>query len=139
MTAALLADICEIELPLHTRGDGSLIPLEQGKTLPFPVRRIFFVLAIDGAVRGQHAHKQCQQLFLCPRGEIEVECNDGKNTRRFLLVRPNQALLIPPGIWAAETYRGNDSVLTVLCDRPYEEDDYLRSYEAFRGWRKNNT
>jgi hypothetical protein len=26
-------------------------------------------------------------------------------------------------------------VLSVLCDRPYEEDDYLREYERFVAWR----
>jgi dTDP-4-dehydrorhamnose 3,5-epimerase-like enzyme len=133
-----VVDIALTDLPRHTREDGSLVPLELGRNLPFAVSRIFFVLAVDGAVRGRHAHRQCSQLFLCPNGTIDVECDDGERKIHFRLEKPNQALLVPPGIWASETYRGGNSILTVLCDRPYEEDDYLRDYGQFRDWRKDN-
>ena len=41
------------------------------------------------------------------------------------------ALLIPPGIWAQQTYTVENSILTVLCDRIYEAEDYIREYNIF--------
>jgi hypothetical protein len=44
-------------------------------------------------------------------------------------------LLVPPGIWAEEIYEKPHSVLAVLCDRPYEEGDYIRDFEEFKAYR----
>jgi hypothetical protein len=49
----------------------------------------------------------------------------------FTLNHPNIALLIPPGIWAQQTYTTENSILTVLCDRIYEAQDYIREYADF--------
>jgi hypothetical protein len=40
-------------------------------------------------------------------------------------------LIIPPGIWAQQTYLTENSVLTVLCDKLYQAADYIRDYEEF--------
>jgi len=45
----------------------------------------------------------------------------------------------PAPIWASETYKVRDSILAVLCDQVYEEDDYLRNYEEFLAWRKGSS
>ena len=57
----------------------------------------------------------------------------------YLLNKPNEGLLIPPGIWAQQTYLTENSVLTVLCDRPYEAADYIREYEEFITYRDNHS
>lgn len=133
-----VSEVRLVELPRHTRDDGELVVVEQGKSIPFPTVRTFFVRATEGAVRGRHAHKQCNQFLVCVHGAIEVECDDGATKTTFLLDAANQGLLIPASIWATETYVVSGSVLGVLCDRPYEADDYLREYEAFLVWRRAN-
>jgi dTDP-4-dehydrorhamnose 3,5-epimerase-like enzyme len=120
-----------IELPHHFEENGELIVLEENKTIPFHVLRVFVVKAPKGAIRGEHSHKQCTQLLNCPSGQIELFCDDGRNKCSFNLNRPNIALLIPPGIWAQQIYVKDNSVLTVLCDHFYEPDDYIRDYSDF--------
>ena len=63
--------------------------------------------------------------------QIEVECDDGENKLNFILKHPNMALLIPPGIWAQQRYILENSILTVLCDRIYEAEDYIREYSKY--------
>ncbi|EMJ92094.1 WxcM-like domain protein [Leptospira alstonii serovar Sichuan str. 79601] len=46
-------------------------------------------------------------------------------------------LLIPPGIWSTQQYLDLGSVLLVLCDRGYEDEDYIRNYDEFLEWVKN--
>lgn len=103
--------------------------------VPFAIARVFVVRAPVDAVRGQHAHKACTQLLTCPTGSVEVVCDDGSETASYILDRPEIGLLIPPSIWAQQTYRDPGSVLTVLCDRPYEAEDYIRDYPQFQAYR----
>jgi hypothetical protein len=43
---------------------------------------------------------------------------------------------VPPAIWNIVTFRTDQAVLTVLCDRRYEADDYIRTYAEFLAFRK---
>lgn len=132
-----LEDVRLVELPLHAHDNGELVVVEHGKSLPFSAPRMFTVRAPEGAVRGQHAHKRCAQFLICVHGAIHVECDDGQAKSHYLLDAGSKGLLIPPGIWGTEIYVVGGSVLSVLCDRPYEAADYLRDYDEFIAWRKS--
>lgn len=77
------------------------------------------------------------QFLICTHGSIVVECTDGRTSTAFTLDRPEAGLLIPAGIWATQTYKAPDSVLTVLCDQPYEPDDYIRDFESYKAFRRS--
>lgn len=127
-----------VELALHARDGGELVVVEEGKALPYAAARVFTVRAGEGAVRGRHAHKQCSQFMLCVHGAIEVECDDGASKKTFVLDAGNKGLMVPPSIWATETYKTAGAVLTVLCDRPYEAEDYIRDYDEFVAYRRGS-
>ena len=46
------------------------------------------------------------------------------------------ALLVPPTIWHSVIFRETNSVLVVLCDRHFQEEDYIREYPDFLAFRK---
>lgn len=137
MSLKHLADVQEIALPCRARDDGELVVVEEGKALPFAALRMFTVRAVKGAVRGHHAHMRCTQLLICVHGAIDIECDDGTAKAHFALDRGDKSLLVPASIWATETYRTDGSVLTVLCDRHFEEEDYIRDYDQFLAWRRS--
>ncbi len=127
-----------IKLPHHFADNGDLVVMEGLTHFPFSIARVFVVRAPVGAIRGQHAHKACVQFLTCPAGSIEVLCDDGLVTAIYILDRPNVGLMVPPSIWAQQTYLAPGSVLTVLCDRPYEAQDYIRDYDDFKVYRKSD-
>lgn len=131
-----IADVCLIKLDPKRRADGELVVLEQGGQIPFDIKRVFSVSAVEGAIRGRHAHKQCKQLMVCLSGAIDVECDDGVEKKTFRLSQCDTAVYVPPSIWATETYLTAGAVLLVICDSFYYEDDYLRDYSKFLDWRK---
>ncbi len=139
MPVAYISNVKSVALPHNAREDGELVVAELDKGLPFAASRMFTVRAIAGAVRGRHAHKRCNQFLVCVHGAIDVECDDGAAKANFSLDRGNKGLLVPASIWAAETYRTDGSVLAVLCDRLYEEEDYLRDYNQFLAWRRSQS
>ena len=132
---ATIADVRLIELQHHASPTGELVVMQGGEAVPFQIARVFFVHAHAGAVRGMHAHKLCSQFMLACAGRIEVTCDDGMRTERFLLAGRRAGLLVPPGIWAEEKYMDDTAGLAVLCDRPYEVDDYIRDYAQFKAFR----
>ena len=121
-----------IELPYYKESNGDLVVVDgQSDVIPFSIMRIFNVRSERGSIRGRHAHRHCSQLLICTNGAIEVQCDDSIGTRKYVLDKANCGLLIPPRVWAEQRYIKEDTVLTVLCDRPYNEDDYIRDYNEF--------
>ena len=130
-----LVDVRLISLPYDFADNGDLAVMEGQRHVPFSIARVFVVRGFEGAIRGQHAHKACTQFLTCPFGKVDIQCDDGLDVASFVLDRPQIGLLIPPGIWAQQTYLVANSVLTVLCDRPYEQEDYIRDYGFFKDYR----
>ena len=121
-----------IQFEVHSNSSGNLCVYESDDGVPFDIKRIFTVMAKKNEIRGNHSHKICQQLLVCVSGEIEVTCDDGLNQRIYKLNEMGKGLIIPAGIWASEKYIHEGSVLMVLCDCPYDKDDYIYNYENFK-------
>jgi hypothetical protein len=133
-----LAEVKLIALPYDVAVNGDLVVMQGLTHIPFAIERVFVVRGFEGAVRGQHAHKACSQFLTCPYGRVEVLCNDGSDVLTITLDRPDVGLLIRPSIWAEQTYLTANSVLTVLCDKPYEPEDYIRDFDEFKLYRAVN-
>jgi hypothetical protein len=131
-----VSDLRLTELPLHVRGDHRFSVVEGCNHVPFLIARVFIV---TGTVGGKQAHKHCTQFMICPEGAVEVVCDDGSNRKTFLLDRSDLGLLVPPSIWTEETPRGEKSVLLVLCDRPYEVNEYILDYAVFLADRRTES
>ena len=138
MNRSTVADIAVVRLRQHKREDGSLtvIPDVGPEGLGITVRRVFTVTDVPaGAVRGNHAHRDCTQVVVCLRGRVSIRIDDGRDEMTVELTGSNQALSIPPGLWNRLTFDGPDTVIAVFCDEPYTEEDYLRDraeYEAYK-------
>lgn len=121
-----------VTFPRHIDTNGVLCVYESGRQVPFDIRRVFTVTAMKGDPRGDHAHKKCSQLLVCVSGKIQVSCDNGFIVTKHLIESMNSGLLVPPGIWAKEEYLTDDAILMVLCDRGYEQEDYIRDYQDFK-------
>lgn len=125
-------------LPTIRDTRGALTIAEFGRFVPFEVARIFYVREVPaGMSRGGHAHHRCRQYVICQSGRLRVQLADGDHERSFDL-SAGQAVLIEPGIFGTQTYLDDDSVCLVLCDRPYEADDYINGMDAFLEYRRGD-
>ena len=116
----------------HSDRKGNLSVVENGKDVPFEIKRVFYLYDIPGGEsRGAHAHKTCHQFLVAVSGCFEVTLDDGRNKRTVVLDRPFYGLHIPPGIWAAEQGFSSGSVCLVLASEKYDEGDYIRNYDEF--------
>jgi hypothetical protein len=121
-------------LYLQKLGDrnGHITPVENNLTIPFEIKRIFYLYDIPGGEsRGAHAHKECHQFLVAVSGSYEVLLDDGNTKRQVMLNRPDIGLHIPPGIWASEINFSAGSICLVLASHEYNEQDYIREYDNF--------
>lgn len=121
-----------IELNKHHHSKGNLTVVENGLSVPFSTKRVYYLYDVPGGEsRGGHAHKDLYQLIVAASGSFSVTLDDGKVKRTFLLNRPYQALMVVPGIWRTLDDFSSGSVCLVLASDVYTEDDYIRNYEDF--------
>jgi len=128
-----------IELDKRHRVKGNLTVVENGITVPFDIRRIYYLYDVPGGEsRGGHAHKELRQLLVAASGSFDVTLDDGNVKRTFTLNRPYQGLLIVPGIWRELTNFSSGAVCLVLASNRYDEADYIRTYESFLIHKRSN-
>ncbi len=116
----------------HSIRKGNISVVENGITVPFEVRRVYYIYDVPGGVsRGGHAHKVLRQLIISVSGSFDVVLDDGKNKKTFTLNRPYEGLVIVPGIWRELNNFSSGSVCLVLASELYEENDYINDYETY--------
>ncbi|HMF40924.1 MAG TPA: WxcM-like domain-containing protein [Polyangia bacterium] len=126
-----------VEVPLIEDLRGNLIAREVGKGLPFAPARCFLVFDVKSKeVRGEHAHRQCDQFLVCVRGSVVAVCDDSHQRQEFLLDDPTIGLLLPAMVWGTQYRYTPDAMLLVFASRAYEPEDYIRDYDQFLTERK---
>lgn len=120
------------ELELHTDSSGSLVAIEALKTVPFPIRRAYYIYdVVTNARRGRHAHRRTIQFAVCLRGGCTFLLDDGSETVEVRLERPTRGLLVAPLVWHEMYDFTPDCLLLVLASERYEPADYIRSRPEF--------
>lgn len=111
---------------------GALTVGEVPTEVPFPPARYFAVFDVPSVeLRGEHAHKLCQQFLICLHGSCRVLLDDGAKRCEVTLDRPDMGVFMPELIWGTQYRYSSDAVLLVFASRPYEASDYLRTYDDF--------
>jgi len=120
----------------HSQRKGDICVVENINTIPFDVKRIYYLYDIPGGVsRGGHAHKELQQFIVAVSGSFTVTLDDGNVKRSFTLNRPYQGLLLVPGVWRVIDDFSSGSVCMVFASEKYDDNDYIRSYDDFLHFR----
>ena len=111
---------------------GNITVVENGKNIPFDVKRIYYLYDIPGGeARGGHAHYELEQYVFAASGSFDIILDDGKNRKIVTLNRPNLALHIVPGLWRELDNFSSGSISLVLASHIYDEKDYIRNYSEF--------
>lgn len=122
-----------LEIDKHHNKKGNISVVENGKTIPFEVKRVYYLYDVPGGEsRGGHAHKELQQFIIAASGSFDITLDDGELKRTFTLNRPYQGLLVVPGIWREIDNFSSGSVCLVLASTSYDENDYIRDYKEYK-------
>lgn len=121
-----------LEFPIIADRRGNLSVIESGQTIPFEIRRVYYLYDVPGgAERGGHAHCKLQQVLIAMSGSFDVILDDGRERRRHHLNRSYHGLYIGPMVWREMDNFSSGSVCLVLASEHYDEADYFRDYSSF--------
>lgn len=111
---------------------GSLVAGEIDKHIPFSPRRFFVVHDVPSReIRGEHAHRECEQYMVCVAGSVRAVVDDGTRRVEHVLDRPGRGLYMPPLTWGTQYDYSPDAILLVLASHEYDAEDYIRDYDEF--------
>lgn len=134
-----LRDLCPI-LQFGDLGDerGKLVVIEGGQSIPFDIKRIFYIYGSDATViRGQHANRNSEFVLVNVSGQSKVRITDGTEEFIVELNKPMMGVYIPKMIWKDMYNFSSDSVLLVLASTHYDAKEYIRDYNDYIEIMKN--
>ena len=128
-----LSGVRMLEFPQHGDERGHLEVVEGMKDVPFEIKRMFYIYGSDAqVVRGCHANRKSEFVFITVAGQSKVRIDDGRgNQAVFSITRPHTGLYMPSMIWKEMYDFSPDSVLLVLSNEAYDPNEYIRDYDAF--------
>ena len=136
-----LRELCPV-LQFGDLGDerGKLVVIEGGQSIPFDIKRIFYIYESDATViRGQHANRNSEFVLVNVAGQSKVRITDGTEEFVVELNKPMMGVYIPQMIWKDMYDFSPDSVLLVLASTHYDAKEYIRDYNDYIEIIKNET
>lgn len=133
MTKKSVYDCSLIELERHpSERLGNLSVIQSSETLPFDVKRVFFIYDVPGGEnRGGHAHHEISEFIVAASGSFSVTLDDGRQKRTINLNRPYMGLLVVPGIWLTLEDFSSGAVALVLTSDHFSHADHIKDYSTF--------
>lgn len=117
----------------HTDGRGLLVALESNLSIPFDIKRVYYLTDLKKSEpRGFHAHQNLKQVAVCIQGSCRFILDDGKDREEFILSNPTTGLLIEEMYWREMDQFSDGCVILVLASELYDESDYIRDYAEFK-------
>ena len=116
----------------HGDDRGQLVAVEEGKDIPFRVKRVYYIYdTLPGVRRGFHAHKHLQQVLICVHGSCKIHLDNGHEQQEVTLDSPAEGLYLANDMWREMYDFSQGAVLLVLASELYDESDYIRNYDDF--------
>lgn len=121
-----------IEAPINRDPRGVLSVLDQA-TLPFLPQRIMWIYDVPVDMRrGEHAHREQHQLFICLSGVLEILVDDGIRQETIVLDRPHLGLHVQPKVWGEQVIRAPGTAYVLLASGPFDSNEYLKTRDAWK-------
>jgi hypothetical protein len=122
-----------VTLPETADLRGRLMFAEEGRHIPFLVRRVFAIYQVPAEqTRGAHAHRTCHQFIVMLAGGSTISIDEGAETCEERLDHPTQGLYVPPLVWIELKDFTPDAVCLVLTSEHFDEADYVRDRVEFQ-------
>jgi len=117
---------------------GNIAVIEK-EFLPFSIKRVYYLFDVpSSARRGGHAHKEQFELLIPLSGSFDVVLNNGNETKRVTLNKPDKGLLIKSNTWRELDNFSSGAVCLVISSGEFLEEDYIRDFEEFKAYLASN-
>lgn len=122
-----------IKLDVHSDDRGELVAIENGRNIPFDIKRVFYIFNVGpDVVRARHAQKDTREIIVPLSGTCRLLLDNGRGSRVTMrLEKRDEAVYIDPTVWIELSHFSKDCVLLVLSDVYYSPENQIRDYREF--------
>jgi dTDP-4-dehydrorhamnose 3,5-epimerase-like enzyme len=111
---------------------GYLSVIEGGQTIPFDVKRVFYMHDVaQGADRGGHAHRDTDQFAVAVHGSLKIVVSDGFESRVVVLDNPAWGVTLPRLTWTRLMNFSEGAVCLVLASTHYDISKSIRTWPEY--------
>lgn len=111
---------------------GSLVACEYQKNCPFDIKRVFYIFDVNpDAIRGRHANRDSEFLFVALNGSCKIKIDNGKIQETLILNNPKQGLYVGKMLWKEMFGFSKGCILLVMSNTPYNKGEYIHDYEMY--------
>ncbi|MCA6421726.1 MAG: WxcM-like domain-containing protein [Flavobacterium sp.] len=127
-----------LDIPKINDIRGNIAVIEKD-LLPFSIKRVYYLFDVpSSARRGGHAHKEQFELLIPLSGSFDVVLNNGNETKKVTLNKPDKGLLIKSNTWRELDNFSSGAVCLVISSGEFLEEDYIRDIEEFKAFLASN-
>jgi len=116
-----------VDLKTFTDKRGNLTVIEN--SLPFQIKRVFYIYGVDRSERGGHRHHKTIQAAVCIKGRCKIFNNNGVKAEVFSLDKPSRCLILECKDWHKMYNFSKNAILMVFASEYFDENDYI--YEGY--------
>ena len=116
---------------------GNLIAIEESLTIPFQIKRVFYMNNVSQD-RGGHAHIDTDQVIIAVYGTFKVKLSNDKNSRVFHFKNSEKGLFVPKLTFTELYDFSPNAVCLVLASTNYDIKKSLRNREDYLSYLKTN-
>lgn len=108
-------------LPVVPDQRGALTFIEQGRHIPFEIKRVFYIYDVpEGKTRGSHSRVGFDEVIVAVAGSFEVVLDYGDEQCVLTLDRPDGGLFLPGAVWRELRNFSPGAVCLVLASERYD-------------------
>ncbi len=127
-----LGRVRTVRLPTSSDPRGFLTAIESGQDTPFEIKRVFYMWGTRApAERGQHAHRDTEQLLVCVAGSLRIDVSDPWSMQRYHLHDPTEGLYLPPMVWTFLYDFTPETVCLAAASTHYDHTKVIRDWNEY--------
>ena len=93
----------------------------------------FFYNCKKNKISRLDSHQKCTQFFIPIQGKMTLIIETPNNKKSIILSHLSKTTaLVPPKYWCSIKFLEKNSILLVACDKHYEVNDYLESFDEYK-------
>ena len=121
-----------VSLPKILDKRGNLSVIESESQVPFSIKRTYLIYDVPGGeVRGGHAFFEQKEMIVALSGSLDIIVFNGVKEQKFSLNRSYQGLYIPNGLWRHMENFATNTLVLVISNTNYNENDYIRNKKTY--------
>jgi hypothetical protein len=117
---------------------GDLNAIEIPDSFSFQTRRIYYISSVpSNSIRGTHAHKELNQIFIAIGGSFTLSVTDGAKTDKVRVRTGSCGYFLPSGFWRELSDFTEGTICLVLASEHFDENDYIKEMSEYLDWRNS--